>query len=130
MFVAIARAHNSFKFTFDKAITALQFIGTQVLNFGTNMYYAKEPLFWLPQGWVPYPVEWVLSLTKAPLGSVSVNVWAFACASVIHMISEALMSIWTLRAGEVKEGPRKGEKIKMEAAPKSSGSGAGEKKEL
>ena len=95
------------------------------------MYYAKEPLFWLPQGWVPYHVEWVLSLTKAPLGSVSVNVWAFACASVIAMVSEALMAVWTLRAGEVKEGPRKGEKIKMEAVGKDGdGGGMSEKKEL
>jgi hypothetical protein len=94
------------------------------------MYYAKEPLFWLPQGWVPYPVEWVLSLTRAPLGSVSVNVWGFACASVIAVVSEAIMAIWTLRAGELKEGPRKGEKIKMEAVGVSSGGGAGEKKEL
>ena len=70
-----------------------------------------------------------LSLTKAPLGSVSVNVWAFACASVIAMVSEALMAVWTLRAGEVKEGPRKGEKIKMEAVGTGS-VGTGEKKEL
>jgi hypothetical protein len=90
------------------------------------MYFAKEPLFWLPQGWVPYPVEWVLSLTAAPLGSVSVNVWGIACASMIHMVSEMVMAIWTLRAGEVKEGPRKGEKITMEAV----GGGGGEKKEL
>jgi hypothetical protein len=46
------------------------------------------------------------------------------------MVSEAIMAIWTLRAGEVKEGPRKGEKIKMEAVGRSSGGGAGEKTEL
>ena len=45
------------------------------------------------------------------------------------MVSEALMAVWTLRAGEVKEGPRKGEKIKMEAVGTGS-VGTGEKKEL
>ena len=94
------------------------------------MYFAKEPLFWLPQGWVPYPVEWVLSLTAAPLGSVSVNVWGIACASMIHMVNEAVMATWTLRDGEVKEGPRKGEKIKMEALGVDGGGRVDEKKEL
>ena len=45
------------------------------------------------------------------------------------MVSEALMAVWTLRAGEVKEGPRKGEKIKMEAVG-TGGVATGEKKEL
>ena len=128
--ICVARANQSFKSNFDRSLTALQFLGSQALNFGCTMYYAKEPMFWLPQGWVPYPVEWVLSLTRAPLGCVSVNVWSFACASVIAMVSEAVMAMWTLRAGEVKEGPRKGEKIKMESVGGTGGGGAGEKKEL
>jgi hypothetical protein len=49
---------------------------------------------------------------------------------MIHMVSEAIMATWTLRAGEVKEGPRKGEKITMEAVGGGGGGGGGEKKEL
>lgn len=71
-------------------------------------------MFWLPQGWVPYPAEWILSFPRAPLGSISVNVWAIACGSVIAMVSEFLVAAWTLRQGKVLEGSNKGEKVKME----------------
>jgi hypothetical protein len=46
------------------------------------------------------------------------------------MVSEAAMAVWTLRAGEVVEGPRKGEKIKMETVGKDDGDVLSEKKEL
>ena len=71
-------------------------------------------MFWLPQGWVPYHAEWVLSFPRAPLGSISINVWAMACASVIAMVSEGLRAGWALREGKVVEGPGKGEKLKKE----------------
>jgi hypothetical protein len=88
-------------------------------------------MFWLPQGWVPYHVEWVLSFPRAPLGSISINVWAIACGSVIGMVIEGLMALWTLRTGVVQEGARKGEKVKMEPMPGvGSTSGDREKKEL
>ena len=88
-------------------------------------------MFWLPSGWVPYGVEWVLSFPRAPVGSVSVNIWAIACASVVGLVTEAIVGVWTLKAGEVKEGPRKGEKIKMEGMGSGAGGGGvGEKKEL
>ena len=82
-------------------------------------------MFHIPQGWVPYPVEWLLSFPRAPLGSVSINVWSLACASVIGMVIEGVMALWTLRIGVVQEGPKKGQAIKMDAIP-----GAGQKKEL
>lgn len=80
------------------------------MNFILNTWYAKQPMFWLPQGWVPYQAEWVLSLPRAPLGSISVNVWAIACGSVIGMISEGIIALWTLSHGSVKTG----HKVKME----------------
>lgn len=123
-----ARSQQSFRTTFDRSITALRFLGTQGLQFGWNSYYGKQPMFWLPQGWVPYPAEWVLSFPRAPLGSISITIWGIACASVIAMVSEGIVAIWTLRTGEVKVGPKKGEKIKLDT-PVQSGN-TNEKKEL
>ena len=37
-------------------------------------------------------MEWGLSFPKAPLGSVSINVWSVACGSVISLVSEALLA--------------------------------------
>ena len=71
-------------------------------------------MFWLPQGWVPYPVEWVLSFPRAPVGSISINMWAMACAAVIGMVSEGVKASWTLKEGRVVEGRNKGERVQME----------------
>lgn len=84
-------------------------------------------MFWLPQGWVPYYIEWILSFPRAPLGSVSINIWSIACASVISMTSEAIRASWTLKEGKVVEGSNKGEKIKMDIPGSTGGR---EKKEL
>nr|XP_023907968.1 protein get1-like [Quercus suber] len=114
---------QSFRQTFDRIISALRFIGTQGVNFLLNSYFAKQALFWLPQGWVPYQVEWVLSFPRAPLGSVSINIWAIACGSVITMASEAVRASWKLKAEKGVSSASKGAPIKMQ------GIGAG-KKEL
>ncbi|EME44653.1 hypothetical protein DOTSEDRAFT_172949 [Dothistroma septosporum NZE10] len=109
-----AQSSQSLRSTFDSIVSKLRWVATQGVNFLLNTYYAKQPMFWLPQGWVPWHAEWVLSLPRAPLGSISVNVWAIACGSVIAMVSQGIVALWALRAGEVKSGPNKGEKIKME----------------
>ncbi|KAJ2076803.1 GET complex subunit get1 [Coemansia sp. RSA 988] len=46
-----------------------------------NMYNYRVPVFYVPVSWF-YPVLWFLSLPAAPMGSVSVTVWAFACNRV------------------------------------------------
>ena len=124
-----ASEQQSFRTTFDRIVTALRWLGTQGLNFFCNFYFSAQPMFWLPQGWMPYPAEWVLSFPRAPLGSISINIWALACASVIGMVAEGVVGVWTLREGKVMAGPRTGEKLKTES-PSSSGRDKMEKKEL
>jgi hypothetical protein len=53
-------------------------------------------MFWIPAGWVPYYVEWVLSFPRAPLGSVSINIWGIACASMIALAAEGVAAVWVL----------------------------------
>lgn len=53
-------------------------------------------MFWVPRGWVPYYAEWLLSFPRAPLGSVSVNVWVLACTAVIKLAHEALVAVVAL----------------------------------
>ena len=75
---------------------------------------------------VPYPVEWVLSFPRAPVGGVSINIWSIACAGVIALVSEGVRAGWTLNEARVVEG---GEKIGMQ--PMLAGAGGGKsKKEL
>jgi tail-anchored protein insertion receptor len=47
-------------------------------------------VFALPAGWFPYYVEWVLSFPRAPLGSVSVQVWSNVCATAVAFLGELI----------------------------------------
>ena len=90
---ASLRTHQA---TFTSVVSTLRWLGTQGLRFLLQFWFAKSPMFWIPGGWVPYYVEWILSFPRAPLGSVSINVWGAACASMIVLVAEALAAAWVL----------------------------------
>jgi len=87
------RTHQA---TFTSAVSTIRWIGTQGLRFVLQFWFAKSPMFWVPAGWVPYHAEWILSFPRAPLGSVSINIWGIACASMIKLVAEAMSAIWVL----------------------------------
>lgn len=62
-------------------------------------WYSKHPMFWLPKGWFPYYVEWILSFPRAPHGSVSIVSWQLACNGVIMLISDTLTAVLGLVLG-------------------------------
>jgi tail-anchored protein insertion receptor len=93
-------------------------------------------MFWLPQGWVPYYAEWLLSFPRAPLGSVSIQAWVLACGTVILLVSDAIvatirlvMETSTRTAQKAKTEPMEfsGEKPAAGNTPAQAGGG---KKEL
>lgn len=87
-------------------------------------------MFWLPGGWVPYYVEWILSFPRAPLGSISIQVWTAACAAIIALASEALAAVWVLATKKpTPTSKQEKEPMAFKADPQPA-SGAGEKKEL
>jgi len=88
---------SGFRSSFDSILNKLRWLGTQGVNFLVNGWFSKQGMFWLPRGWVPYAGEWVLSFPRAPLGSVSVNVWGMACGMVIGLVVEAAGAAWTLK---------------------------------
>ena len=72
-------------------------------------------MFWLPKGWVPGYVEWMLAFPRAPTGSISILVWEMACAYVIQMVATALASGIMLGMGSQMAGKKKGEPMKVGA---------------
>lgn len=86
------------KAKFDSSISVARLLLTKAPHFLLPMWYAKEPMFWLPQGLFPYYAEWFLSLPKAPLGSVSILSWQVACTVVITLVSDALVALYALVA--------------------------------
>ncbi|KAF2085857.1 hypothetical protein K490DRAFT_18533, partial [Saccharata proteae CBS 121410] len=81
---------------FDTAANTLRWLGTTGARFLLQFWFSKQPLFWIPQGWVPGYVEWILAFPRAPTGSISIQVWGIACASIIALVSEALGAIYVL----------------------------------
>ncbi|KAF4313336.1 CHD5-like protein [Botryosphaeria dothidea] len=113
---------RSARTSFDTTVASIRWVFTNGLRFFLQFWYAKQPLFWIPQGWVPGYVEWILAFPRAPTGSISIQVWGIACASVISLVSDALVALYSLASGKTASK----EKRKEEPIP-AAGT---EKKEL
>ncbi|KAI1210438.1 CHD5-like protein-domain-containing protein [Annulohypoxylon truncatum] len=92
-------SHEASKATFDRSVNIVRWLATTGLKFVLPFWYAKQPMFWLPQGWFPYYVEWILSFPRAPIGSVSIASWQTACTGVVLLISDTIAAILGLLLG-------------------------------
>lgn len=81
------------KTNFDRYVTGVRWASTRGLQWFLPFWYAKEPMFWLPYGWFPYYVEWLLSFPRAPLGSVSIAAWQMACTGALTLAAETITAI-------------------------------------
>ena len=72
-------------------------------------------MFWIPKGWVPGYVEWVLSFPRAPTGSVSILIWEMACATVVQMVLAAAASVLVLEMSGKTRDETKGKPMRMDA---------------
>ncbi len=70
---------------------------------------------------MPGYIEWLLAFPRAPRGSVSIQIWGIACATVIQLVGAAVMAAWALVQ------TRKDGKQEMKV---SAGGRSGDKKEL
>ena len=73
---------------------------------------------------MPGYVEWLLSFPRAPTGSVSIQIWGIACATIVQLVGAAVVAGLVL----VREQQQGRQKIKMGVGGKG-GQGEG-KKEL
>lgn len=121
------RTHQA---AFNSTVKAVRWLGTQGLRFVLQFWFSKSPMFWLPANWVPYYVEWILSFPRAPLGSISIQVWTAACAAIIALASEACAAVWVLATKKPTPTAKQEKEPMAFSAGQQSGAGAGEKKEL
>ncbi|BCR85086.1 guided entry of tail-anchored proteins factor 1 [Aspergillus chevalieri] len=87
------KALSSQKSSFDWAIKIARWVSTSGLKLFLQFRYNSTPVFVLPPGWFPYYVEWVLSFPKAPMGSVSVQVWSSVCGVTVRVLAEILSTV-------------------------------------
>ena len=81
---------KSYHQTFTRTVTILRYLSTNGLRLLIQFYYAKTPMFWIPKGWVPNYAAFLLAFPRAPRGSVSVQMWGIACATVVQMVFAAV----------------------------------------
>jgi len=72
--------------TFDSRASSVRWLLTTGLRIFLQFWFSKQPIFWLPEGWVPGVVEWGLAFPRAPRGSVSIQVWSFAVGQVVSVL--------------------------------------------
>jgi hypothetical protein len=118
--------------SFDTSVSTLRWLATNGLRFFIQWWYSRRPIFWVPRGWAPYYAEWLLSFPRAPLGSVSVNVWVLACAAVILLAHDAIVAVVALVKTSGAREKSVGEKkpVKVPAAAAKGEKKDAEKKEL
>ncbi|OJJ44795.1 hypothetical protein ASPZODRAFT_71287 [Penicilliopsis zonata CBS 506.65] len=90
---AINKDLSSQKTSLEWAVKAVRWLSTNGLKLFLQFYYSKTAVFYLPPGWLPYYVEWVLSFPRAPLGSVSIQVWSSVCVAVIAAVTDIVTSV-------------------------------------
>ncbi|KAI0601872.1 CHD5 domain-containing protein [Biscogniauxia sp. FL1348] len=92
-------SHDASKAKFDRTASIIRWTATSGVKFILPWIYGKQPMFWLPSGWFPYYVEWILSFPRAPIGSVSIVSWQAACAGVVMLLSDTIKAILALALG-------------------------------
>ena len=126
-----ANALKTHRQTFTRITTTLRYLGTNGLRLLLQFYFAKTPLFWIPTGWVPNYAAFLLAFPRAPRGSVSVQVWGIACATVVQMVFAAGAAGWVLLMRGREEGVGKQGRRREEEGVAMGGGGGGEgKKEI
>ncbi|KAI9755244.1 MAG: GET complex subunit get1 [Lichina confinis] len=96
----ISTAISSSKGNFESVVSVARWTATSGFRFLLQFWFTKEPIYWLPQGWLPYYVEWILSFPKAPLGGVSIQVWWMACAGATQLAGEVLVGTYKFLSRE------------------------------
>ncbi|KAJ6264281.1 hypothetical protein Dda_0426 [Drechslerella dactyloides] len=81
------------KLKFSRIVSSSRWLLFSILGAFLQFWYRKEPVLWLPKGWLPGVVEWGLSFPQAPQGSVSANIWSASTAIAFGVTSRWIKSL-------------------------------------
>ena len=77
---------------------------------------------------MPRYVEWILAFPRAPTGSVSVQMWGIACATVVQLVGAAVVAA-VLLLGEYRQGQGREKGREMVAMGAGGGDGGGRERQ-
>ncbi|KLT40083.1 protein GET1 [Cutaneotrichosporon oleaginosum] len=103
---------SSARAAFGLRFSSLIWVVTTGASFFLVWWYRRVPVFWLPAGWVPGPVAWVLAFPGAPRGkarattkltpgSVSVGAWSTVCKQVLLTAEGIVKALLAPTPGEL-----------------------------
>ncbi|CAG8157806.1 unnamed protein product [Penicillium salamii] len=102
---ALNKDLTSQKSSFDWTVKIARWLSTNGLKIFLQFWYSKTPVFPLPAGWFPYYAEWIVSFPRAPLGSVSIQVWSNVCAAAIALAAEVVGALFVRIVGQAQAKP-------------------------
>ncbi|KAG0150875.1 hypothetical protein CROQUDRAFT_668226 [Cronartium quercuum f. sp. fusiforme G11] len=70
---------------FSALFSTLLWVFTSGLQFLLVSWYRTNPVFFLPTGWFPPTMVWLLGFPSAPYGAVSTTVWALVCKRALSV---------------------------------------------
>ncbi|KAK1139585.1 GET complex subunit get1 [Aspergillus melleus] len=93
------------KSSFEWSVKIARWLSTNGLKIFLQFWYSKTPVFALPEAWVPYYIAWILSFPRAPMGSVSIQVWSNVCATAISALAEIVTIVGQATVGKARPVP-------------------------
>ncbi|KAF3930969.1 hypothetical protein ABW19_dt0203673 [Dactylella cylindrospora] len=108
----LSQTISSHRSNFNRIISSIRWLVFSATGLFLQFWYRKEPVFWLPNGWLPDYLEWVLSFPQAPSGSVSVNVWSACAAIATKLVAQSIESAY--------HRPQPGPEAKEDNKPRNS----------
>lgn len=108
--VEIEDINNSLTATKARIFTIISsaiFLSTTGVKMFLRIKNRKAAVFWLPPHSFPYAIEYVLSFSSAPLGSVSVSAWLMICDAALDLVVSLFVGLTVsalglLRGNKVK----------------------------
>ncbi|EGE85696.1 protein GET1 [Blastomyces dermatitidis ATCC 18188] len=107
------------KSSFDMTVKSVRWAATSGLMLFLQFWYSKRPIFTLPPAWIPWQVQWVLSFPRAPMGTVSIQIWGGACATVVALVGDAVGATMGFVSASKKEGMKVGAGVGEKEGKKS-----------
>lgn len=98
IFLSTEASLEAARASFDRYLTFIRLVLTRGVQWFLPFWYPKQPMVWLPYGWFPSYVERFASFPRAPIGSVSIVVWQWACYGILKLIIEGLVGALGLAA--------------------------------
>ncbi|KAI9785701.1 MAG: GET complex subunit get1 [Geoglossum umbratile] len=112
----ISLSVNASRASFEGLFTVARWLSINGLRIFIQFWYAKRAIFWIPQGWVPGYVEWLLAFPKAPRGSVSIQIWGLACASIISLVIAVVLAVYH----QLVQGPKQPKFMAAAGTPRAT----------